>query len=147
MKSLFNDIERKELVDRIASINEHSERQWGTMTVSQMLLHCQAPLKIAVGDLKLSTNLIFMILGPMIKKGLMKETPFEKNLPTHKDFVVKHEPYLDQEKQNLINLINKLNLQKNQLALKHPIFGKMKDYQWDALNWKHLDHHLRQFGV
>ena len=29
----------------------------------------------------------------------------------------------------------------------HPFFGRMTGEEWDRLLWKHLDHHLRQFGV
>lgn len=147
MKSLFNTEEKAELIERISSINEQSVRLWGKMTPSQMLLHCQAPIKIGIGELKLSTNLMFMILGPLIKKKLMKEEPFEHNLPTHKDFIVHFDPTLATEKENLIRLVNVFAEKKEHLALKHPIFGKMSAQQWDALNWKHLDHHLRQFGA
>jgi hypothetical protein len=147
MKSLFNKEDRKEITDRIALINENSERQWGKMSAAQMLSHCQQPIKVGVNELKLSTNLLFMILGPLIKKKLMKEIPFDKNLPTHKDFIIKDEPSLVDERQKLIDLVNDFNAKKDQLAAKHPIFGKMSTQQWDSLNWKHLDHHLRQFGV
>lgn len=147
MKSLFNDTERNEIINRISQIDQNSERLWGKMTAAQMLVHCQAPIKVGLGELKLSSNLIFMILGPIVKKKLMKEEPFEKHLPTHKDFVVKFDPTLETEKQKLIDLVNRLNEKKDQLATKHPIFGKMSTAEWDALNWKHLDHHLRQFGV
>ena len=147
MKSLFNTAERNEIIQRISQINENSEALWGKMTAAQMIVHCQAPIKIGVGELKLSSNLIFMILGPIIKKKLMKEEPFEKHLPTHKSFIVKYDPELEAEKQKLIDLVNKLNDKKELLASKHPIFGKMNAAQWDMLNWKHLDHHLRQFGV
>ncbi|MFI5451141.1 DUF1569 domain-containing protein [Pedobacter sp. UC225_61] len=57
------------------------------------------------------------------------------------------DPNLEAEKQNLINLINKFDAQKDTLAIKHPIFGKMSTEQWDVLLWKHTDHHLRQFGA
>jgi hypothetical protein len=147
MKSLFNTQERQEIIDRIASLNEDSVREWGKMSTSQMLLHTQAPIKVGIGELKLSSSLIFLILGPIIKKKLMKEEPFEKNLPTHKSFIVSFDPNLEAEKQNLINLINKFDAQKDHLAIKHPIFGKMSTQQWDVLLWKHTDHHLRQFGV
>ncbi|WP_316785748.1 DUF1569 domain-containing protein [Pedobacter frigiditerrae] len=147
MKSLFNPQERQEIIDRIASLSEDSEREWGKMSASQMLVHAQAPIKVGIGELKLSSSLIFLILGPIIKKKIMKEEPFEKNLPTHKSFIVSYDPNLEAEKQNLINLINKFDAQKDNLAIKHPIFGKMSTQQWDVLLWKHTDHHLRQFGV
>lgn len=147
MKSLFNPQERQEIIDRIASLSEDSVREWGKMSASQMLVHAQAPIKVGIGELKLSSSLIFLILGPIIKKKIMKEEPFDKNLPTHKSFIVSFDPNLESEKQNLINLINKFDAQKDNLAIKHPIFGKMSTQQWDVLLWKHTDHHLRQFGV
>jgi hypothetical protein len=147
MKSLFDDKERQNIIARINSINEVSERHWGKMKPSQMLLHAQAPIKIAIGELKLSQNLIFMILGPLVKRKLMKDEPFEHNLPTHKSFVVSFDPNLETEKQNLVKLIEKFNSEKDHLAIKHPIFGKMSTENWDVLLWKHLDHHLRQFGA
>lgn len=147
MKSLFNTDDREEIIARINKINEGSVRQWGKMTAAQMLNHCQAPIKVAIGELKLGSNLLFMILGPMIKRKLMNPKPFDQNLPTHKDFVVKHDQLLVAEKENLIVLVNDLYNKKDQLAKKHPIFGKMTTEEWDILNWKHLDHHLRQFGV
>jgi hypothetical protein len=30
---------------------------------------------------------------------------------------------------------------------KHPFFGKMTFEEWDNLQWKHLNHHLKQFDV
>jgi len=28
----------------------------------------------------------------------------------------------------------------------HPFFGPMTRDDWDCIQWKHVDHHLRQFG-
>ena len=33
------------------------------------------------------------------------------------------------------------------LAKEHPFFGPLTSAEWDRLQWKHLDHHLRQFGA
>jgi hypothetical protein len=29
----------------------------------------------------------------------------------------------------------------------HPAFGRLSGAAWGALSYKHIDHHLRQFGV
>ncbi|MDZ4803510.1 MAG: DUF1569 domain-containing protein [Candidatus Eisenbacteria bacterium] len=29
----------------------------------------------------------------------------------------------------------------------NPIFGNLSVDEWGKLSWKHLDHHLRQFGA
>jgi hypothetical protein len=33
------------------------------------------------------------------------------------------------------------------LGVVHPSFGRMRPRDWDVLQYRHLDHHLRQFGV
>ncbi|WP_375325328.1 hypothetical protein [Flagellimonas sp. GZD32] len=48
MKSLFSAEAYEEIVARMHSLTEDSERQWGKMKVGQMLYHCQFPLKIAL---------------------------------------------------------------------------------------------------
>ncbi len=40
-------------------------------------------------------------------------------------------------------IIDRIGLSKDP----HPFFGNLNSEEWDTLNWKHLDHHLRQFGV
>ena len=40
--------------------------------------------------------------------------------------------------------------QFNEAALsdkKHPVFGFMTKEQWSKSGWKHIDHHLKQFGA
>lgn len=33
------------------------------------------------------------------------------------------------------------------LAPVHPAFGRMRRADWGIWAWRHLDHHLRQFGA
>ena len=52
------------------------------------------------------------------------------------------------EKVKLLNLINELHEQKDKEQWKaHPIFGHFTKAQWGQMQYKHLDHHLNQFGV
>src|SRR6266566_312687 len=36
--------------------------------------------------------------------------------------------------------------QQQQTWPEHPLFGKLSGKDWAALSYKHLNHHLRQFG-
>lgn len=36
---------------------------------------------------------------------------------------------------------------KNNLLSEHPLFGKMTQQDWGFMEYKHLHHHLKQFGV
>jgi hypothetical protein len=150
MESLFNKTGNQKLIERINLLNNASQAQWGKMNVSQMLKHCQAPLNVAFGELKLKRGLLAILFGGMIKKKLMKdEKPFDRNLPTDKSFIVADKKEFEKEKNELTGLIKRFAEKGPDGLTKdpHPFFGKLSGKEWDVLQWKHLDHHLRQFGA
>ncbi len=150
MKSLFNPADNQEIINRIQRLSAASQPQWGKMNVAQMLAHCQHPLRVAFGEMQLKRNLMSLLFGGMIKRTLIKdESPFKQNLPTSTSFIVVDNRDFEKEKNKLIELIQRFS--KNGAAgLRkdpHPFFGKLTTTEWDILQWKHLDHHLRQFAV
>ena len=150
MKSIFDPQDNNELIDRINQLTPITLSQWGKMTVSQMLLHCQQPVKVAQGKLKLKPNkLLVLFVGKAAKKKLMQPQPFGKGMPPAKEFKITHEPDFEESKAELINLIQVFAKDGHSSIqdLNHPFFGNMTIEEWDALQWKHLDHHLKQFGV
>lgn len=150
MKSLFNQSDNRELIDRINKLNASTPAIWGKMNVSQMLSHSQAPLQVAFGELKLKRGLISVLLGGIIKKKLMRdEKPFDRNLPTDKAFIIADQKVFEEEKRKLSELVQRFVLKGPSALTKetHPFFGKLTAHEWDVLQWKHLDHHLRQFGA
>ena len=89
------------------------------------------------------------LFGKMAKKQMLQEVPFKHGLPTDASFVVKEERNFSQEQDGLLTLIRRFSeTEPASIAAKtHPFFGKMTVDEWGILQWKHLDHHLRQFGV
>ena len=149
MSSLFDSSDVQQIIERINKLTAESKAQWGKMNVTQMLAHCEPPLKVAFGELKLKRGLIGILFGGMAKRQLMAEKPFKQNLPTAPQFLVKDYGKFEAEKQKLIGLVKKFQ-QNGPSGLSkdpHPFFGKLTPEEWDKLQWKHLDHHLRQFGV
>ncbi|MDF2436541.1 MAG: hypothetical protein K0Q95_917 [Bacteroidota bacterium] len=150
MESIFKQSDNQKLIDRINKLTNSSANQWGKMNVAQMLAHCQSPLNVAFGEHKIKRGLISILFGKMIKNKLMKDDkPFDRNLPTDKTFIVVDQREFDKEKNRLIELIKRF-AEKGENGLTkdpHPFFGKLTGHEWDVLQWKHLDHHLRQFGV
>ena len=150
MKSMFNTLDNKEVINRINRLTANSKAEWGKMSASQMLVHAQRPLQIAFGELKLKRTLVGILFGGMAKKKLARgEEPFSKNLPTDKNFIVTGQPNVEEEKKKLIALVQKfVQVGPNGITKEpHPFFGVMTTQEWDTLMGKHLDHHLRQFGV
>lgn len=149
MQSIFNLTDFTTLINRIKQLKPTSKPIWGKMNPAQMLTHCQKPLQVVFGELKLKRGLFGMLFGGMAKKSMSGEKPFKKNLPTAPSFIVNTERDFDDEKQKLIALLHRfLNIEAVELeSIVHPFFGKMTRDEWDKLMWKHLDHHLQQFGA
>jgi len=148
MESLFSPQGNQHIIDRIHKLQPTSLSQWGKMTVSQMMEHCQAPLKVAFGEMEIKRGLMGFLFGKLAKKTLVNNKPFDHNLPTAKEFIIKHEPDFEKARTELIKNITRFSEGPSAIKnLTHPFFGHMTENEWDVAQWKHLDHHLRQFGV
>jgi hypothetical protein len=149
MKSIFNAADNADFIKRINKLSPSSQALWGKMNVGQMLTHSQTTLNLAIGDLKLKRAFIGFLFGKIAKKKLLNDEPLEKNLPTFREARIKDERDFEEEKAKLTDLIKRFQKVGPDGLIKdpHPFFGDLKPEEWDKLNTKHLDHHLRQFGV
>jgi len=148
MKSIFNPTVNAEFIERINKLTPDSPALWGKMNVSQMLAHCQVAPKVALGELQLKRELIGILFGRIAKKKLVNDQPFQHNLPTFKQAKITGEKDFETEKQGLIAMTRRFEAGPGIVTQKpHPFFGPLTIDEWDTLQVKHLDHHLRQFGV
>jgi hypothetical protein len=149
MRSIFNNDDKNEILNRIDQLHPDSKPMWGKMSVSQMLAHCVVPTKISAGEIQNRRNIFGILFGKIAKKKMVGPDPFKKNLPTDPSFIIKHQPDFYKIQEELKATIERLyTTDKTQLLQrKHPFFGKMTLEEWGLLNYKHFDHHLRQFGV
>lgn len=146
MKSLFDENAYQEIVQRLQSLSDNQTRQWGKMDVGQMLHHCQQPLNIALGRKKIKKQ--FFPLAFLFKKSLYNDKPWRKNLPTVSSFKVGEKKDFQTEKEKLLELTEVFHKKKEESKwAPHPVFGKFSPEQWGQMQYKHLDHHLRQFGA
>lgn len=149
MSDLFNADVSPAIISRIRSLSPSSQPLWGKMSVSQMLAHCKVTMQVAVGEKKLKRNFAGVLFGAIAKKKMMGEGYFPQNLPTDKSFKMTDEKNFEVEKNELITLVDRF-IRGGPAGLTkeaHPFFGKMTAEEWSRLSYKHLDHHLRQFGV
>jgi len=149
MKSLLNRDHSNEIIERIKALTEGNPAQWGKMNAAQMLVHTQVALKVAMGDVNIKRGLPGLLFGNFARKQLTKDKPFKHNLPTAKEFLVRTQPNFEEERRKLLALVSRFTDGGPDALAKgpHPFFGRMTVQEWDVLQWKHLDHHLRQFGV
>ncbi|MCO5234542.1 MAG: DUF1569 domain-containing protein [Chitinophagales bacterium] len=149
MKTIWNSQEQAELKNRLDNLQQNAIQKWGKMNAAQMLKHIDIAYKNAIDEIKVSKNPLSSIvsLGP-VKKLLIFGMPFMKNLPTAKEYIPKDNEDFQTNKIEFLNTFQKIthtSVPKDFVS--HPIFGKLSYEEWGVLLYKHLDHHLQQFGV
>lgn len=150
MHSLFDAKAQDEIYNRINNLTEASQAKWGKMDVSQMLKHCQLPLEVANGNLELNTKMGFFkkLLFKAFKPLMYNDKPWKKNLDTPKQFRVTDVQEFNEQKEKLTSIISDFSEKANVTEWPaHPLFGKFTTKQWGKMQYKHLDHHLTQFGA
>lgn len=147
IKNLYDANVKQEIINRINKLSPDSQRLWGKMDVAQMLAHLQKQIEVAYGTRIVKGNLLMKLMVPLFKKSLYNEKPWKNGLPTEKTFITTGESKdFETEKNKLLGMVEKFT----EAAIRdtpHPVFGKMTMEQWSHATWKHIDHHLRQFGV
>jgi hypothetical protein len=91
-------------------------------------------------------RMIGRIVKPM---ALGNDKPMRRNSPTARSLIVDDARPLETERTRLNELIGRF-VAGGAVACTtepHPFFGKLTPEEWAILTYKHLDHHLRQFGV
>jgi hypothetical protein len=150
MKTLRDETCRSELISRVESIKGDEVPAWGKMSLEQMLSHL-----VQSGDMPFER--VMDDHSNVFSRNLLKPLVLYV-LPIPKD--VKVGPELDQQqdgrkpqgfdndKAALIESLKKLGTLPDGHDCKgHPFFGPMTAKQWGVMAYKHIDHHLRQFGV
>lgn len=148
MRTLFDAADRESLVARINALDAAAARQWGKMDPAQMLCHCARALELATSETPVKQKFIGKILAPLVRKSALGEKPFSKNSPTDPALVVSNEVDFAAEKAHLLALIDRF-VQRGPAAagnVVHVFFGKLTGEEWGELMYKHIDHHLQQFG-
>ncbi|HEX7978752.1 MAG TPA: DUF1569 domain-containing protein [Gemmatimonadaceae bacterium] len=150
MKNLFEPGRATELTGRIGRLGSDSPRLWGKMTAPQAMAHCAVAMEWAVGDTRAPRMMIGRLIGPLVRRmAVRNDDPMAKNAPTSPTLRIADERELDTERTRLIRLIERFSAGGPAGCTTHPhsFFGRMTPDEWAVLMYKHVDHHLRQFGA
>lgn len=148
MQSLLNPSDKAAIVARLQKLTPQSQRQWGKMTVTQMLVHVYQPLIIGLGGKKRRLSLLGLLFGKMVKRKFLSGQPISKNLPTDPKFVITStDDDFETELRKVLEAVEKISHNSIDTQNPHPFFGKMTADEWGKLWYAHFHHHLTQFGV
>jgi hypothetical protein len=151
MKNLFDAAVVDQVKTRLGQLEPQSERRWGKMTAAQMLAHCAMSMQWAVGEVTPEKGpLAARVMGRLVKPMVLRDDDLmRKHSPTIKSLIVADERDFGKERERLSGLIDRFAAGGTAgcTTNAHSFFGKMTPEEWAILMYKHLDHHLRQFGV
>ncbi len=134
------------------NLDAGAKGKWGKMNGQQMVEHLSAFFAISTG--KLTFPMVTPIaLLPKFKEFLWSEKEFRENT---KAPVLPEEPLplkfatmgdsikaLNNEVKEFVDQFGK----DDKLIREHPVFGALNFEEWVLLHYKHVNHHLRQFGL
>jgi|WetSurMetagenome_2_1015567.scaffolds.fasta_scaffold421861_2 hypothetical protein len=149
MQNMFDQDDRDVLVRRLLGLQPTSPRQWGKMTVSQMLAHCSVSFEVPCGDIVKKQTLLGRVVTPILRPMVFGLKPFGRNAPTDPDYRITDDRDFEKERARLSALIDRFCSRGPAAAagVVHPFFGRLSSEEWGRLLYKHLDHHLRQFSA
>ncbi len=139
-----------DLTQRLQKIAAETPALWGKMDAAQMMAHLNKPYEIIMGENTERPNAFMRFILKMIAKNtVVNEVPYKQNTPTAPGFVISGTPDIEAERARLLAYMNRVvsmgEAQFEQMA--HGAFGPLSAEEWNNLMYKHLDHHLRQFGA
>ena len=145
IKSLFEKDTLDEISGRIHHLNPESTAVWGKMSVDQMLAHCAEVQDVMNGKELKNTPFVVKVFKNFIKKIVLGTKPYKRGVTTHAQYRMTSKKDFEKEKERLMLEIKKFHESTEDVV--HPLFGKMTRDERGWASYKHLDHHLTQFGV
>ena len=153
MKNLFEPTLVEDVKRRIMLLHPESERRWGKMPLAVVLAHCTSGLQMAMGTINpkrvpIPANVIGLLIKPLV---FGDDKPIRRNSPSSPELFTADSIHceFERERMQLIKAIDSFVSTGAACCSQHPhpFFGPLKPQQWAILMYKHVDHHLRQFGV
>ena len=147
MKTVWQEDVRGELLERASRVTRESAPLWGTMTAPKMLAHLSDALKMALGELTVARR-SGPLRFPPLRHAIIHWLPFPKGAPSAPELLARTTADLGGEVAALRELLDRFAARRMDGAwAEHPAFGALSGADWGALAYKHMNHHLRQFGV
>jgi hypothetical protein len=147
MKSLWQEEVRREIAARVGRITDETKPLWGKMTADRMLAHLGEAVKMATGELPVKPKNTPLRFFPL-KHLAIYVLPMPKGLPTAPELLAGPQaPVADGKRELQRALETFANRRPDAVMPPHPVFGNMSRFTWGVQAYRHIDHHLRQFGV
>jgi hypothetical protein len=149
MKSLFDDVVYREVIERLGKLKGDTPSQWGKMDASSMVKHCDLVLSSSLGPAPRKRALMSYLFRKVAKKQYVYRAVYKKNGYTAPNFIVTKGGDLAANREALTKKIDQFRKagEKEYDNRLHAFFGRLTAEEWGMLQYNHLNHHLTQFGL
>ena len=119
------------------------------MNAPQMVCHCADQLRVALGDVPAKPTPVSLLQSRLVRQVLIYWLPWPKGkIPTAPEMQATEPDAWEGDLAALRRLVDRFAERRPDGDWPpHPAFGPLPGKEWGVLSYKHLDHHLRQFGV
>jgi hypothetical protein len=149
MHSLWNEVDRRNLLARIEKLAPNMKPLWGRMSAAQTVAHLADWFRMAIGAIRVESRNTPFRFTPL-KQLLIYALPFPKNLPTARELQKSEPGVWTEDTRDLKDLVRRAAQKRADDKTKwpdHPAFGSITGKAWGVLAYRHTDHHLKQFGL
>lgn len=150
LPNIFTKEVSDKVIQRINMLTPYAQPIWGKMNVAQMLAHCNVMYEMVYDDKHPKPNFMMkIIMKAFVKKIVVSDKPYKHNSQTAPAFKIQESRNFEPEKKRLIDYINKAQ-QSGENSFDNKVsfsFDRLSKMEWNNMFYKHLDHHLSQFGV
>ena len=144
---------KTEMLDRARRLTPDAVRQWGKMSVHQMICHLNDSYLGAMGERKVADKSNILTRNLVRVLALRAPMQWPKGVSTVPEFdqvagAGTAPSVFETDRSQLLFLINRFTAQPRDFRYaRHPIFAEMSEWEWLRWGYLHADHHLRQFGL
>lgn len=137
---------RSHIENRLRNLGSGAQPRWGKMSVDHMLFHVNQTLALALGQIAAPVQKA--PLPRPVLKFVVLNLPWPKGVPTLPVLEANQRCDFDMERTRCFQLLKAFSAKglREEWPI-NPLFGKVSGEFTSRLQAKHLDHHLRQFGV
>ncbi len=148
MRSIFDPAVRHSIARRFRDLTPGHTRKWGKLSTPEMLTHVSDQLRMAIGRLPASP-----IAGPLrhwpVNYLMVHMVPWPKGKAKgpREAFTTRPGNWED-DRATFLGLLEELgSADPGGTWPHHASFGRISGKDWGVLTWRHLHHHLTQFGA
>lgn len=148
MSTVFDPDDRATLKRRVERLTPTTSPRWGRMTARQMLCHTADQVRMALGDLPAQSRPT-LLSRPLLREWFVLRAPWPRAMAVSPPEMQSTHPGLwADDVRSLLSLIERAGQHGEAGAwAPHPQMGALNGRDWGRLIYRHLDHHMTQFGV